>query len=139
MIGQLIMESKNSKLQLMSTVVIAVALASSAAVTSATTVVAEVEIAEAEVEAEAVAETSAVMWVVFSPICEAWWSIGRVDAFRPKDHGFESRSIRHVGTLGKSFTHRCLWRFGVKLRHSIRAVSGAPLSSSGLERRYIIA
>ena len=27
----------------------------------------------------------------------------------------------------------CLWRFVVKLRHSIRAVSGAPLSSSGLE------
>jgi len=26
-----------------------------------------------------------------------------------------------------------LWRFGVKLRHSIRAVSGAPLSSRGLE------
>ena len=26
-----------------------------------------------------------------------------------------------------------LWRFGVKLRHSIRAASGAPLSSSGLE------
>ncbi len=65
----------------------------------------------------------------------AWWLIGRFDAFRPKSRGFESRSSRHVGTLGKSFTHSCLWRFGVKLRHSIRAVSGlgAPLSSSGLE------
>jgi len=30
----------------------------------------------------------------------------------------------------------CTWRFGVKLRHSIRAVSGAPLSSSGLEGHY---
>ena len=28
----------------------------------------------------------------------------------------------------KSFTRSCLWRFVVKLRHSIRAVSGAPLS-----------
>ena len=26
----------------------------------------------------------------------------------------------------------CLWRFGMKLRHSIRVVSLAPLSSSGL-------
>src|SRR6218665_3053231 len=65
----------------------------------------------------------------------SWWLIGRFVAFRPKGHGFESiylyinlysaplesRSICHVGTLGKCFT-RC-WR----------AVSGAPLSSSGLE------
>src|SRR6218665_826285 len=29
--------------------------------------------------------------------------------------GFEYRSSRHVGTLGKSFTHSCLWHFGVKL------------------------
>jgi len=35
--------------------------------------------------------------------------------------------------LGKSLTHSCLWRFGVKFRHSIRAVSGALLSNSGLE------
>src|SRR6218665_1815028 len=61
-----------------------------------------------------------------------WWLIGRTDAFRPKGRGLESRSSRNVGTLGKSFTHRCLWRFGVKLRHSIRAVSLAPLRSSGL-------
>jgi len=45
----------------------------------------------------------------------------------------QSRSIRHAGTLGKSLTRSCLWRFNVKLRHSIPAVSGAPLSSSGLE------
>jgi len=32
--------------------------------------------------------------------------------------GFESRSVRHVGTLNKSCTHNCLWRFGVKFRHS---------------------
>ena len=61
------------------------------------------------------------------------WRIGRVDAFRSKGHEFDSRSSRHVGTLGKSKTHNCLWRFGVKFRHSIRAVSGTPLSSSGLE------
>jgi len=34
--------------------------------------------------------------------------------------------------LGKSF-NSSLWRFGVKLKHSIRAVYGAPLSSSELE------
>jgi len=59
--------------------------------------------------------------------------IGRVDAFRPKGHGFDSRSSRQVVTLGKSFTHSCLCRFGVKFRHSIRVVSSAPLGSSGLE------
>src|SRR6218665_3937785 len=62
-----------------------------------------------------------------------WWLIVRVDAIRPEGRGFESRSSRHVGTLGKSLTRSCLWRFGVRLRHSIRAVSGALLSSSGLE------
>ena len=29
------------------------------------------------------------------------WRIGWVDAFHPKGHGFDSRSSRHVGTLGK--------------------------------------
>ena len=58
------------------------------------------------------------------------WHIGRVDAFRPKGHGFDSRSSRHVGT----FTHSCLWCLRVKLWHSIRAVSRVPLrSNSGLE------
>src|SRR6218665_172192 len=65
--------------------------------------------------------------------CGTWWLILRFDAFRPKGHGFELRSRRHVGTLGKSFTHSFLWRLGVKLRRCIRAVSGAPLSNSGLE------
>src|SRR6218665_3823865 len=65
------------------------------------------------------------------PHCPTCWRFGRVDTFRPKGHGFDSRSSRHVGTLSKSFTHICLWRFGVKFRHSIRAVSGA--SSRGLE------
>ncbi len=64
----------------------------------------------------------------------AWWSIGRFDTFlRPRGRMFESRSRRYIGTLGKSFTHSCSRRFGVKFRYSIRAVSGAPLSSSGLE------
>jgi len=35
--------------------------------------------------------------------------------------------------MGKSFTRSYLLRFGVKLRHIIRAVSGALLSSRGLE------
>ena len=65
--------------------------------------------------------------------CGSWWLIGRFDAVRPKGRGFESRSGRHVGTLGKSRTRSCLWRFGVKLRRSLRAVSGALPSSSGLE------
>ena len=62
------------------------------------------------------------------------WRIGLVDAFRPKGHGFDSRSSRHVETLGKSLTHNCLWRFGVKFRHRIRDVSGVRLSSSGLKK-----
>ena len=63
----------------------------------------------------------------------AWWRFDRVDAFRPKGHGFDSRSSHQVGTLGRFLAHNCLWRFGVKLWRSIRAVSGAPLGSSGLE------
>ena len=62
-----------------------------------------------------------------------WWRIGRVEAFQPDGRGFESRSSRHVGTLGKFLTCSCLWRFGVKLPHSFRAVSAALLSGSGLE------
>jgi len=59
--------------------------------------------------------------------------IDRFGTFHTKGHGFETRPSRHLGTLGKSFTHDCMWRFGVKFRHCIRAASGAPLSSSGLE------
>jgi len=60
-------------------------------------------------------------------------AIGRFEAFRPEGRGFESRSSRHVVTLDKSLTRSCRWRFDVKLRHSIRAVSEALLSSSELE------
>ena len=55
--------------------------------------------------------------------CGVWWLIHSVDACRPKGRGFDSRSSRHVETLGKSFARSCLWSFGLKLRHSIRAVS----------------
>jgi len=48
--------------------------------------------------------------------CWAWWHIARFDTYRPKSRGFESR---HAGTLDKSFTRSCMWRFAVKLRHSI--------------------
>ena len=65
--------------------------------------------------------------------CGAWWLGGMFDALGPEGHRFESQSSQPAGTQSKSFTHSCLWRFGVKFRHSIRAVSGAPLSSSGLE------
>src|SRR6218665_1993860 len=52
--------------------------------------------------------------------CWPWWRIGRVDAFRPDGRGFESRSSRHVGTLGKSFTYSCLYSASAfKLRHSV--------------------
>jgi len=46
---------------------------------------------------------------------------------------YRSCSSCHVGTLGKSFTRKCLWRFSAKLWYSIRAVLGAPLGGSGLE------
>ena len=39
---------------------------------------------------------------------EACCPFGRVDDFQPKGHGFDSRSSRHVGILGKSFTYSCL-------------------------------
>ena len=65
-----------------------------------------------------------------------WWRIGRVEVFQPERCGFESRSSLHVWILGKSLTHSCVWRFDVKLRHSIRAVPGALLSSSGMKGRY---
>jgi len=64
--------------------------------------------------------------------CVEWWLIGRFVAFRPKGRGFEYRFSCHVETLGKSFTRSCLWRFSMKLRHSICALLAAPLSSSGL-------
>ena len=63
-------------------------------------------------------------------MCGAWWLIGRFYAFRLKGRGFESCSGHHVATLTKSFSRSC---FGVKLRHGIRAVLGAPLRSGGLE------
>src|SRR6218665_3398945 len=40
-------------------------------------------------------------------------SVVRFGAFCLEGRRFESRSSRHVGTLGKSFTHSCMWRFGV--------------------------
>jgi len=62
-----------------------------------------------------------------------WWLIDKVDGYRPKGRGSDSRFSSYVGTLDKSFTRSCLRRFGVKFRHSIRAESGAPLSSRRLE------
>src|SRR6218665_2406650 len=52
--------------------------------------------------------------------------IGRFDAFCPTGRGFQSRSRHHDGTLGKSLTCSCLWRFGVKLRHSVPALFETP-------------
>ena len=37
-----------------------------------------------------------------------WWRIGWADTFQQEGRGFESRSSRHVGTLGKSLACSCL-------------------------------
>src|SRR6218665_2223498 len=37
-----------------------------------------------------------------------WWRLGLDDIFQPEGSGLDSRSSRHVGTLGKSFTCSCL-------------------------------
>ena len=50
---------------------------------------------------------------------EAQWRIGGVDAFRLEGRGFESRSSRHVGILGKSFTTVACRPSACILRHSI--------------------
>jgi len=64
--------------------------------------------------------------------CWAWWHVGRFYTLYPKGRGFKSRSRRHVGTLGKSFT-----QLPVALRRETLTqypyVSGVPLSSGGLE------
>ena len=56
-------------------------------------------------------------------------TVGRDGALvksQPEGRGFDSRSSRHVGTSGKSFTDSCLpMRLGVKLRYCIRAVVGS--------------
>src|SRR6218665_3614355 len=41
---------------------------------------------------------------MYACMYEAWWLISRFDEFRSKGSRFESRSSRHVRTLGKSFT-----------------------------------
>ena len=64
-------------------------------------------------------------WISQKCLCGTWWRLDWDDDFQPEGRGFDSRSSRHVGTLGKSLTYSCLWRFGVKLRHSIRAVVGS--------------
>ena len=48
----------------------------------------------------------------------AWWLSMIFGALRPEGRWFESHSSCHVGTLGKSFTHSCLWRFGVTFLHN---------------------
>ena len=57
----------------------------------------------------------------------AWYLIGRFVAFP-----FESRYSRHLETLGKSFTRSTV------VFVSIRAVSGATLSSSDYEEATYI-
>src|SRR6218665_1924566 len=52
----------------------------------------------------------------------AWRLSGKVGAFRPGGRRFESHPSRPFGTLGKSFTHSCLWCFVVLTPHSINAV-----------------
>jgi len=40
-------------------------------------------------------------------ISGTWWRLGWDDDFQPESRRFDSRSSRHVGTLGKSFTCSC--------------------------------
>jgi len=40
--------------------------------------------------------------------CGMWWRLGWDDDFQPEGCGSDSRSTRHVGTLGKFFTCSCL-------------------------------
>jgi len=66
-------------------------------------------------------------------ICETWWRFGRFVACRLKSRGFDSRSSRHVGTLGKSFTH------SVKFRHIhsfILNIYITPLQENYLKAKY---
>ena len=49
-----------------------------------------------------------VMWLCFNGFGLAWWLSGRFGALRSEGRRFESRSSRHVGTLGRSFTRSCL-------------------------------
>ena len=45
---------------------------------------------------------------------------------------------RHVGTLGKSLTHSCLWRFSMKLRHTVSVLCRERFwVEVDLKRRYI--
>ena len=39
----------------------------------------------------------------------AWWLCGKFGALHLQDHRFEPHSSCHIGTLGKSFTHNCLY------------------------------
>ena len=55
----------------------------------------------------------------------AWWRIGWVNASELEGRGFESRSSRHVGTLGKSFTYSCLLRLGISDTVSIAVIGSA--------------
>src|SRR6218665_1925622 len=43
----------------------------------------------------------------------ARWLSGKFGALRPESRRFESHSSRHLRTLGKSFTRKCLESFGV--------------------------
>ena len=64
--------------------------------------------------------------------------IDKVDAFRPEGRGFESRSSRHEGTLGKSFTYSCLYSASV-CKTPIQCQlqwSGTLLKCIGCEKRY---
>src|SRR6218665_1001314 len=64
------------------------------------------------------------------------WGIGSVDAFRPKAHGFDSRSWRHVGTF-LQVLHSQLpvaLRRAIPTQHS--CCVGTPRVAVDLKRRY---
>ena len=65
----------------------------------------------------------------------AWWLIGRVDACWPEGCGFKSRSSRHV--IKGQWTLDLGQVLYLQLPVALRAVSGTPLSSSGLEEALL--
>ena len=54
-------------------------------------------------------QSSQICHTIMEVQCVPWWRIGRVKAFQAEGRGFESRSSRHVRTLGRRWgSHKTL-------------------------------
>src|SRR6218665_253388 len=49
-----------------------------------------------------------------------WWLSGKFSALHPQGRRFEPHSSHHIGTLGKSFSHSCLYNVMRRPAGSIR-------------------